>query len=185
MDVQSHIKEFVEKISDNKIEIYNEASIQYELAIFLREKLFNYKIQLERNVHYFGLNKSDFEKKEMDIVIFDKDKKEKLAIEIKFPVNGQYPEQMFKFCKDIKFLEELKAEGFKNNLFIAFANHPNFWKSSGKNEGIYTLFRFEKKLYGKIRKPTRPYDKVINLNGSYSINWEETIPPIRYFIIKV
>lgn len=45
-------------------------------------------------------------------MIFNHDKTEKYAIEIKFPTNGQYPEQMFIFCKDIKFLEELKNNDF-------------------------------------------------------------------------
>lgn len=185
MDIQSHLQEFIKKISDNEIEIYNEPSIQYELAIFLRQKLPDYKIQLERNIGYFNLNKNNFEKKEIDIVIFDKDKKERLAIEIKFPTNGQYPEQMFSFVKDIKFLEELREAGFQNNIFIAFTNDSNFWTSEGKKEGIYDLFRVQKKLYGQIQKPTGSKDKIIILKGNYAINWKEANCSIKYFSIQI
>jgi hypothetical protein len=67
--------------------------------------------------------------------------KEKLAIEIKFPTNGEYPAQMFSFCKDIKFLEELRDAGFRNNLFIAFANDPLFWKGRAEKIFMYCLER--------------------------------------------
>jgi len=36
MDLSSLIQEFTEQVKSDIIEIYNEASIQYELAIFLR-----------------------------------------------------------------------------------------------------------------------------------------------------
>lgn len=44
----------------------------------------------------------------MDIVIYNES--EKYAIELKYPQNGQYPEQMFSCVKDIKFMEELRKE---------------------------------------------------------------------------
>ena len=186
MDIYNLIPEFVGLISNNQIEIYNEASIQYELAIFLRQKLPNYKIQLERNITFFGLNKNEFKKKEIDIVIFDKEKKEKLAIEIKFPTNGQYPEQMFSFVKDIKFLEELKEKRFETRLVIAFANDQNFWNPKGKEGTIYYFFRKIGKLYGEIQKPTGKKDETVSLKNSYEIYWEN-IPQdnLKYFIVKV
>ena len=56
MNLLLHLKEFTDEIAIEKIEIYNEASIQYELAIYLRGRLGNrYKIQLERNIDYFNL----------------------------------------------------------------------------------------------------------------------------------
>ena len=56
------LEDFVSKIAKGKTKIYNEASIQYELAIFLREVIPNYKIQLERNVSYFKLDKKKYQK---------------------------------------------------------------------------------------------------------------------------
>jgi LEA14-like dessication related protein len=55
MDITNLTNEFIQKIIRKEIEIYNEASIQYELAIFLRSKLPDYKIQLERNVSYLAV----------------------------------------------------------------------------------------------------------------------------------
>jgi hypothetical protein len=116
LDLLPYFKEFTDKIVRGKIEIYNEASIQYELAIYLRGILDNgYKIQLERNIKYFNLY-GDYIKKEMDIVIFTPDKKEKQCVELKYPTQGQYPEQMFSACRDIKFLEQLTKSGFNLNI---------------------------------------------------------------------
>ncbi|WML29353.1 hypothetical protein RCG24_15465 [Neobacillus sp. OS1-32] len=96
MDLQAQLVGFMNMVSDGTIEIYNEFSIQFKLAIFLRANLpIDYKIQLERNINYFGLDKEHFLKKEMDIVVFNPATEEKHCSEIKYPTNGQYPEQMF------------------------------------------------------------------------------------------
>jgi hypothetical protein len=63
MDIQSLIENFVKYIKQEKVELYNEASVQYELAFYLRNKIKNYKIQLERNVTHFHLEKRKFEKR--------------------------------------------------------------------------------------------------------------------------
>lgn len=64
MDLQDDLVEFMNQVSNGNIEIYNEFSIQFELAIFLRANLQKeYKIQLERNINYFGLEKERFLKK--------------------------------------------------------------------------------------------------------------------------
>lgn len=40
------------------------------------------------------------------------------AIELKFPRNGEYPEQMFKFIEDIKFMEEVKHNCLFDHTFV-------------------------------------------------------------------
>ncbi|EPA06102.1 hypothetical protein [Candidatus Nitrosarchaeum limnium] len=185
MSIIELVNEFIQKIIQKEVEIYNEASIQYELAIFLRNKLPKHKIQLERNVSYFGLTKNKFIKKEIDIVIFNQDKTEKSAIEIKFPTNGQYPEQMFSFCKDIKFLEELKNNGFSNNVFLCFANDSNFWSGSVGKNPIYTYFRKSKIITGIIQKPTGSKDEQFNIIGSYVAKWQNINNLIQYFTIQI
>jgi len=185
MDIQNLVYDFVGRIKSNDIEIYNEASIQHELAIFLRPILKDFYIQLERNISYFNYDKQKFEKKEIDLVIFNKDKSVKTAIELKFPKNGQYPEQMFSFCKDIKFLEQLKDNGFQDNLFIAFADDGNFWNDKGEEGTIYHKFRNLKILDKQIIKPTGTKDKIIELNGQYKIKWEDINDSIKFFIIKI
>ena len=71
MTLLPHLKDFTGEVSIGRIEIYNEASIQYELAIFLRHRLDDkYNIQLERNIDYFNLDVKNYLKKEMDVVFF-------------------------------------------------------------------------------------------------------------------
>ena len=78
------IESFWAYYKENNIEIYNEFALQHKLGIYLRYKLPNYKVQFERNIGYF-YKSSKTVKKEIDIVIFSKDLKEKYAIELKRP----------------------------------------------------------------------------------------------------
>lgn len=98
MNLVTLMNSFMKLILEEKIEVYNEFSLQHELGIFLRNELTNYKIQFERNTKFFNITKTI--KYEMDIVIYNES--EKYAIELKYPQNGQYPEQMFSCVKDIK-----------------------------------------------------------------------------------
>jgi len=132
------LEDFVSKIAKGKTEIYNEASIQYELAIFLREVIPNYKIQLERNIRYFDLNKKHFLKREIDIVLFNTTKTRKFAIEIKYPLS-EVPIQMYKFCEDIKFLEQLKESGFTDNFFLAITPQSHFWNGRLSTLGCHRI----------------------------------------------
>ncbi len=185
MNLLLHLKEFADEIAREKIEIYNEASIQYELAIYLRDCLDNgYKIQLERNIDYFNLYSGNYLKKEMDIVIFTPDKKEKQCIELKFPTQGQYPEQMFSICKDVRFLEQLMNSGFNECYFMMFANDPLFYMSKGDN-GIYKMFRNEKLIKGEVRKPTGKKDEVLHIDGEYKIEWRTLKDKLKCFTIEV
>ena len=179
------IDEFVSHITKGKTEIYNEASVQYELAIFLREKLPNYKIQLERNVKFFNLEKKNFVKKEIDIVLFNNSQTRKFAIEIKFLVNGETPIQMFHFCKDVKFLEQLKDAGFTDNFFLALTPHRNFWSGEGKKGTIYEKFRKEKELYGEIQNNIGDSTEKVILKDRHKINWLSVNDTVRYFVMRV
>jgi hypothetical protein len=119
VDVEKLIDEFFRQVADGNIEIYNEFSLQHELGFFLRASTVpvQYKVQFERPVTFFGLSRSAFAKSEIDILLFTHDRTEQVAIEVKFPRNGQHPEQMFKFCQDIAFLEQLISAGFTDWLF--------------------------------------------------------------------
>ena len=184
--VQNYFEEFIDEIRKGNLQIYNEASIQYELAIFLRNKLPDNFIQLERNVSFFGLNKKKFEKKEIDIVIFNKNKTEKTAIEIKYPTNGQVPEQMFSFCKDIKFLEQLKEHGFVNNVFLCLADEKGFWEGNSPSP-IYKFFREKHPITGNISKPTGKESGEVkfHINGNYLANWKLANNSTMYFTIWI
>lgn len=92
-----HLEQFFEYIIDQNIEVYNEFSLQHELGVFLRSTFPLDKVQFERNVSYFGI--SNTVKKEIDISIVCG--KDRYAVELKYPTNGQYPEQLYSFLKDI------------------------------------------------------------------------------------
>lgn len=185
LNLQIHLNEFMVKIAEGVIEIYNEFSTQFELAIYLRENLANeYKIQLERNIDYFGLAKGNYLKKEMDIVVYNPATNEKHCIEIKFPTNGQHPEQMFSMCKDIRFLEELVDAGFAQSYLLVVVNDPLFYNDKGE-KGIYRLFRKEKLLKGIIQKPTGKKDTAYHLKNEYKIEWKDIGEREKYFIATV
>ena len=155
--------------------------MQHELGIFLRSSLgTKYKVQFERSVSFFDLEKNNFAKKEIDISIFLKDLSIKHAIEIKFPRNGQYPEQMFKACKDIYFLEQLIEAKFDDCYFIMIVDDPLFYRGE-KKDGIYEYFRGNKPLHGQIWKPTGLRDENFYVNGKHNINWIAISKSLRYF----
>jgi len=140
------------------------------------------KIQFERNVAYFGLNRNDFVKKEIDICVFGESSRD-CAIELKYPRNGQYPETMYSFCKDIQFLEQLVASGFGAAHFIAVADDKNFY--SGNTNGIYGLFRGGQPITGEIEKPTGKKDTCVHIDGRYYAHWREVKGTSKYCTISI
>lgn len=181
------IADFVNLIKIGKIEIYNEFSLQHELGIHLRNNIDSiYKTQFERNVKFFYEKDCDFIKKEMDIVIYDKSFVEKYCIELKFPRNGEYPEQMFSMCKDICFLESLKERGFSECFLFTCVDDINFYQcKKGKANGIYEYFRSGKTFCGEIIKPTGNKDCKINLKKTYQIEWRDITSDIKYFLVSI
>lgn len=185
MTVFEAIHAFLKRVGEQKIDIYNEFSFQHELGIFLRQYIPTTKIQFERNVSYFGFDKVTFEKKEIDIAIFND---EPLAlhsvIELKFPRNGQVPETMFSFCKDISFLEQLVNSGFKHGYFIALVDDELFY-SGDKIDGIYGLFRNKQPITGEITKPTGKKDQVLQVKGNYTAHWLSVTEKMKCCIIEI
>ena len=178
------IKLFFTKIeSSSDIEVYNEFSLQHELGVFLRNQLPRYKVQFERNVSYFNINSSTI-KKEMDIVVFDTDRTEIYAIELKYPRNGQYPEQLYSFTKDLVFAEELKREGFTKAYVVTLVSDMNFCRGAN-TKGIYGYYRNSQILSGRIFRPTgKTKDtEFINVSGTYQINWKDCVER-KYYILE-
>lgn len=190
------IEDFFVYLCRNELEIYNEFSFQHELGIFLRNKLKiecddgqTYKIEFERNAEkYFNINYNSFNtkrlKKEIDIAIYNKDHSKQYAIELKFPLNGQYPERMFNCIKDVRFMQELvNQKKFQKTYCItlvwATGRGTAFYK--GNHEGskgidIYKYFRGAHKelLTGTIEKPTGRERYVIDLQDkTYPFEWKD------------
>lgn len=185
LDLSSLAIRFFGNVAIGKVEIYNEFSLQHELGIWLRSTLpFPYKVQFERNVRFFELACEDFLKKEIDIVVYDSQQQKKHAIELKYPRNGQYPEQMYSFCKDIRFLEQLCEAGFNSCEFIVAADDPLFYQGDA-TKTVYSFFRGGKPIKGVIEKPTGERSECITLSSEYYIHWNPVIDALRYAIVHV
>ncbi len=186
MQLDCQINEFIEEVRSGAVEIYNEISLQHELGLFLRRQLSDCKVQFERNVSQFQLQKSDFEKKEIDIAVTSAESDEPLsAIELKYPRNGQFPESMFSFCKDIKFLEQLVDSGFQSAYFLVIADHPQFYSGNCIGNEIYGYFRSGVPITGIITKPTGSRNKEVNIKGSYTASWNEVSGNTKFCLIRV
>lgn len=170
----------------NSDSIYNEFSLQHEIGIYLRANMPDYKVQFERNATYFGIN--DTVKHEIDIAVFkEKDKGERYAIELKYPKNGQYPEEMYQFIKDIRFMEQVKNAGFTEAYCITLVDDPKFY-SNGKGyttTGIYQYFRVGDTIETKIVKPTGDHNGEIILDGKYNIEWQNLGGAYRYYFCVI
>lgn len=187
MNVERLVVEFLDMSKAMKFEnIYNEFSLQHELGIFLRERITKeYKVEFERNVRFFlsDENVSKLVKKEIDIVIYDEHKKEKIAIELKHPLNGQYPEQMFSFIKDIKFLEGLIDAGFSKCLSLVLVKDRLFYEGS-KIDGIYKYFRGGETITGSFNNPTGRLKSSMEIIKKYKVEWKPLDEEYSYYIIN-
>lgn len=179
MNLEQLLNDFMGLVTAGEVEVYNEFSLQHELGIFLRANLTGYKVQFERNTKFFGITGTV--KHEIDIVIYSDN--EKQAIELKYPLNGQYPEQMFSFVKDIKFMEELKESGFDSTYCLTMVQDKNFY-SGQKQDGIYAYFRGQDPIHGIITKPTGAKEDSVEVNGYYSIKWRND-KGIYFYMLKV
>ena len=171
--IELAVSDFFRSVSISEIEIYNEFSLQHEIGCFLRQRLGpeRFRVQFERPVEFFKFRSADFLKREIDIVVTDNSSGFRVAIELKFPRNGQYPEQMFKACEDIAFLEQIVFSGFNAGFFVMAADDRLFYHGPGET-GIYAYFRSGQPLTGNVTKPTGRRDYSINIGGRYVLDWK-------------
>lgn len=174
---------FMNWLNCRGILVYNEFSLQFELGCFLRSM--GYTVRYERNVSAYipKGNANQFIKKEIDLVAFigeDETKaNKKIAIELKFPRNAQYPEQMYKFIEDIKFMEQVGGiQGFAETYVLCLVDNHNYYQHQLNQSGIYDYFRKRGEIIGipgktSISKPTGKKNKTITLSNAngYSAKW--------------
>ena len=176
------IRAFMQKVESGEIEVYNEFSLQHELGIHLRRRLAGRKVQFERNVSGYFPDKRAFTKREIDICVLGADGTQpELAVELKYPRNGQHPEQMYHFCKDVAFAEELKRAGFAETAVLILADDHLFREGSG--DGIYGFFRGARPLSGSIPKPTGTQGGEVTIRGSYDVRWQPLANGSAYTLI--
>ena len=183
--IQEWIGEFFAGAIDPAEYIYNEASFQHELALYIRSRLPNkWRLYMERPASMLRTAAVGLTKKEIDLAVVDLTDDAVVAVELKCPRRGQHPEQMFKACQDIEFLEQLNRAGFAGGIFAMHVNDPLFYER-GIKEGIYGAFRGEGVLHGRIRKPTGARDAAATLHGTYSPYWNVGSGTHRYWIHAV
>jgi hypothetical protein len=185
LNLREIIEAFLNYYNKSDVDIYNEFSLQHELGMYIRNILPNYKIQFERNVSFFT-DSTNTIKKEIDISIFNLDMTEKYAIELKFPRNGQFPQQMYYFVKDIKFIEELKERGFNSTACLTIVSSKPFYNGIN-NHGIYNYFREEFAVYGTIFNPIGKQKDLeqIKLKNRYEFKWKDLNQVEKYYIITI
>jgi hypothetical protein len=177
------LHEFFVYAQENRVEMYNEFSFQHELGLFLRGQFSGYRIEFERNVSFFFRSPRTI-KKESDIVLYDVSRGERYAIELKMPMNGQYPEEMYRFVEDIKFMEQLKALGFTRTFAVTLVEDRLFFEG-GSLSGIYQYFRAAHPLCGTVNKPTGTTPASISLQGNYVIDWKTLEGSRKYYVVEI
>ena len=174
--------------SFNKKNIYNERSFQLELTVYLRKVLPEYYVHIEKSKGSLRVNGNLSKKGGIDIAIFNDDKKEKYAVELKYgAIDAGVPAAMFNFVEDVKVCEELKAYGFTDTCCVTLVNNSKFYKGD-KQDGIYKYFRVEHSIYGVIEKHTAKGSgpDSYTLNRVHDFEWKD-IPgqKEKYYVIRI
>jgi uncharacterized linocin/CFP29 family protein len=73
-------------------------------------------------------------------------------------------------CKDIKFLEELVEAGFSDSYCLVVVDDPLFYINK-EEDGIYRMFRNEKRIRVAVQKPPGKKDITYHFNFEYRIEW--------------
>ena len=194
-NIKELLENFIEIELGEKIEnnfIYNEFSLQHELGVYLRKQLGDfYTVKFERHIaDVLQKDKKDLKdtvKHEIDIAIQEVGGNAKYGIELKFPTNGQYPEQMFSFIKDVRFCEQMLNYGFTETYCLTVVDDAKFYNKGTKKDKIYSFFRTNATLKGTIPKPTGEDTQQIELSGEYQIKWQQVLnasEKYRYYLIK-
>ena len=191
LDLGRHVEEFLGAVGKREIEIYNEFSLQHEFGIWLRQHLGDptIKIQFERPVSFFGV-RNRLTKKEIDLACFTSTSATQAVLEFKFPRAGQVPIQMFKYCQDVAFLEELvlKEKRFPFGYALFVADDSDFYRGNRHQPGtIYACFRGGVPLRGRIEKSTGKEEPPVELVGEYRIEWRSVqgVSDLQYAMIMV
>ena len=180
--------------------LYNEYALQFEFGYYLRNKLKNCSVQFEKNISLYNFNKSIFCKKEIDLVVAEQDSQGKVvwkcAIEFKCPRKGcgETTENMYGMLKDIRFTEQLKAQGFNAAYCIAVTDDGAFYDSthstSGKNSVLYDIFRQGNEIHGTVTRTIKKKDgtlqqKDYEVMGKYSVQWQLIKNDFKYYLLDI
>jgi hypothetical protein len=190
-DLRLHTETFFGAVGRREIDIYNEFSLQHEFGNWLRGRAqeLNLKFQFERPASFFGIDRK-LTKKEIDLACFSPPLVPVMAMEFKFPRAGQVPIQMYKFCQDVAFIEELvlKEKRFPLGCALIAADDADFYRGSRHQPGtIYASFRDGVPIKGTIEKSTGPAEPPVLLLGEYRIEWQPVpgLPKLQFASVMV
>ena len=178
--------------------ISNEASLQLEIAIYLRKILQDSKVSLEIPVNTLvekdpkNLQKKDYCKKEIDIVV--EHKGVQTVLELKFVrKSAGFPMPIYHAIEDVKFCEQiLQHTKTKHFITIFLTDHNCVIKSRKKNiKHIYKMFNDENPIIESFKPENKDTIthmkklKPIELDNSYPFKWKN-LPnktDFKYYII--
>lgn len=166
------IEAFFEQAPKEAGSIYNERSLQLELAYWFR--LAGALVEFERPFQVKRLPDSTCPPKaNLDLLVrYDGIT---TAIELKVPLNGRHPETLYDFCNDVAFIEGIVRGRLADRGYcLLVTNDRAFWADSGRGSTIHNLFRCKgSKLTGMIEKPTGQTKTRVALSGCYTPadNW--------------
>lgn len=190
-DLGRLVAQFFDAVGRREIDIYNEFSLQHELGIWLRERSHpsELKFQFERPASFFGVH-GKLTKKEIDLACFALPLVPVMLMEFKFPRAGQVPIQMFKFCQDVAFVEELvlKEKRFPFGCALIAADDADFYRGSRHQAGtIYSCFRDGVAIKGTISKTTGKEEPPVVLQSEYQIEWQavQGMSDLKYAVVTV
>jgi hypothetical protein len=170
----------------------SEFTFQFRLCRFLEENNKFNIIELESSIERY--NHYNLIKKEIDIDIYNSANNKKIAIELKFVRDkGSYNIGMYKFCEDIKFLEELTERVFDKGYAIIFTTIQELFTQPKKqlkpknieNLKLYNSFRVDKKLSGNLNIKTGTMKESLILLGEYDLIWEDFSDNIKACIVRI
>ncbi|WP_316787083.1 hypothetical protein [Pedobacter frigiditerrae] len=186
------IIDFFKNLEAKQTELYSEAGLQHELAIYLRINHPEFTVKLEYPTTWIYPN-SKLIKKEMDIYI--QRGEDKYLIELKMlKSNSGTPNQLYKTIEDVKFGEQLVELGFTNSYCILISNNPSVWQAKTAKGMIYKMFNGDRINISSIADLTElqsflQSNNCIQLSKTYSAGWNKLIDynnvNWQYYILSI
>lgn len=179
-----HLKGFFDLyVNDAAIELYNEFSVYHEVGNHL-QRLFtaDFRINYMRPVQFFDIY-APTAKTFIDIAIFDEEVDRYHAIEVVFIKDEPHLEKMFEICTGIRFMEELVEYGWRESYVLLIADLPLERHPDGTHP--HPLFRGETVIEGEIQSPDERAQTILDIRGSYTIEWNALEDGFHYATIVV
>ena len=198
--VEEKVKNFFEKeIKTKNLKLYNEAGLQYELALYLRHELEGATILLEYPVtsEFTAELNSDYEKKtkfvKKEIDLFIEHEDERVVIELKFPRSTTgFPGVIYNAAKDVKFGDQIVKSGRANRFITTFITDHKSVGNKNTNH-IYNLFNSDTpsirtiKIDNNYPKFMKDYPPIDLNKDKFEIDWKalsHNDKNFKYYIIS-